>query len=119
DTNPSEPYYADLIAEGHSRLIQPLLPLTCAAVTLALLLTGSYSRRGQMLDILKAISVTVLILVASLGTRSLATKQPIMIFAMYANALVPLVVALYFLLKTRKLRPSWRARKALRQANGA
>jgi lipopolysaccharide export system permease protein len=119
DTNPSEPYYADLIAEGHSRLIQPLLPLTCAAVTLALLLTGSYSRRGQMLDILKAISVTVLILVASLGTRSLATKQPIMIFAMYANALVPLVVALYFLLKTQKLRPSWRARKALRQANGA
>jgi lipopolysaccharide export system permease protein len=119
DTNPSEPYYADLIAEGHSRLVQPLLPLTCAAVTLALLLTGSYSRRGQMLDILKAILVTVLILVASLGTRSLATKQPIMIFAMYANALVPLVVALYFLLKTRKLRPSWRARKALRQANGA
>lgn len=115
DTKPSETYYADLIAEGHSRLVQPILPLTCAAVTLAILLTGSYSRRGQVLDICKAVFVTVIILVISLGMRSLAGKQPIMIYAMYANALLPLVIALYYILIPRKLRASWMSRRALKR----
>jgi lipopolysaccharide export system permease protein len=114
DTKPSETYYADLIAEGHSRLVQPILPLTCAAVTLAILLTGSYSRRGQVLDICKAVFATVIILVISLGMRSLAGKQPIMIYAMYANALLPLVISLYYILVPRKLRASWMSRRALK-----
>lgn len=115
DTKPSEPYYADLIAEGHSRLVQPILPLTCAAMTLAILLTGSYSRRGQVLDICKAVFATVIILVISLSMRSLAGKQPIMIYAMYANALLPLVISLYYILVPRKLRTSWMSRRALKR----
>ena len=115
DTRPSVTYYADLIAEGHSRLVQPILPLTCAAVTLAILLTGSYSRRGQVVDICMAVFATVIILVISLGTRSLAGKQPIMIYAMYANALMPLVIALYYIVIPRKLRTSWMARRALKR----
>ena len=115
DTRPSETYYADLIAEGHSRLVQPILPLTCAAVTLAILLTGSYSRRGQVVDICMAVFATVIILVISLGMRSLAGKQPIMIYAMYANALMPLVIALYYIVISRKLRTSWMARRALKR----
>ena len=114
DTHPSETYYADLIAEGHSRLVQPILPLTCAAVTLAILLTSSYSRRGQVVDICTAVFATVIILVISLGMRSLASKQPIMIYAMYANALMPLVIALYYIVIPRKLRTSWMARQALK-----
>jgi lipopolysaccharide export system permease protein len=117
DTRPSEPYYADLIAEGHSRLVQPILPLTCAALTLAILLTGGYSRRGQVLDICKAVFATVIILVISLSMRNMAGKQPIMIFAMYANALLPLVIALYYILFPRKLRTSWMARRALKREN--
>ncbi len=114
DTSQSVTYYADLIAEAHSRLVQPILPLTCAAVTLAILLTGSYSRRGQVVDICMAVFATVIILVISLGTRSLAGKQPIMIYAMYANALMPLVIALYYIVIPRKLRTSWMARRALK-----
>ena len=114
DTRPSVTYYADLIAEGHSRLVQPILPLTCAAVTLAILLTGSYSRRGQVVDICMAVFATVIILVISLGMRSLASKQPIMIYAMYANALMPLMIALYYIVIPRKLRTSWMARRALK-----
>jgi lipopolysaccharide export system permease protein len=117
DTRPSEPYYADLVAEGHSRLVQPILPLTCAALTLAILLTGGYSRRGQVLDICKAVFATVIILVISLSMRNMAGKQPIMIFAMYANALLPLVIALYYILFPRKLRTSWMARRALKREN--
>ena len=115
DTSQSVTYYADLIAEAHSRLVQPILPLTCAAVTLAILLTGSYSRRGQVVDICMAVFATVLILVISLGTRSLAGKQPIMIYAMYANALMPLMIALYYIVIPRELRTSWMARRALKR----
>ena len=115
DTSQSVTYYADLIAEAHSRLVQPILPLTCAAVTLAILLTGSYSRRGQVVDICMAVFATVIILVISLGTRSLAGKQPIMIYAMYANALIPLVIALYYIVIPRKLRTSWMSRRALKR----
>ena len=115
DTRPSVTYYADLIAEGHSRLVQPILPLTCAAVTLAILLTGSYSRRGQVVDICMAVFAAVIILVISLGTRNLAGKQPIMIYAMYANVLMPLVIALYYIVIPRKLRTSWMARRALKR----
>ena len=114
DTRPSGTYYADLIAEAHSRLVQPILPLTCAAVTLAILLTGSYSRRGQVVDICMAVFAAVIILVISLGMRSLAGKQPIMIYAMYANALMPLVIALFYIVIPRKLRTSWMARRALK-----
>ena len=88
-------------------------------MTLALLLTGSYSRQGQMLDILKAVRIAIVILVASLGCRSIAGKQPIMIYAMYANALLPLLIALYLLLRPRRLRPSWFARRALRESQAA
>tara|TARA_E500000331_G_scaffold10898_1_gene10024 strand:+ start:104 stop:1258 length:1155 start_codon:yes stop_codon:yes gene_type:complete len=115
DTSQSVTYYADLIAEAHSRLVQPILPLTFAAVTLAILLTGSYSRRGQVVDICMAVFATVLILVISLGTRSLAGKQPIMIYAMYANALMPLMIALYYIVIPRELRTSWMARRALKR----
>jgi len=116
DTRPSEPYYADLIAEGHSRIVQPLLPITCATVALAILLTGSYSRRGQAIDIFKAIGLTVLILVASLGTRSLAGKQPVMIYMMYASVVLPFLISFCYLLWPRELKPSWLARRALKQS---
>lgn len=118
DIGPEHLYYTDLIAEGHNRLVQPILPLTCAAVTLAILLSGSFSRRGQVADVLKALAVTVLILVISLGTRSMAAKHPIMILAMYANALLPLVASFYFIARPGKLRRPWFAKLPLRLPEG-
>ena len=97
-----------------------LVELGKQVLTLALLLTGSYSRRGQMLDILKAVGIAIVILVASLGCRSLAGKQPIMIYAMYANALLPLLIALCMLLRPPRLRPSsWFARWVKRKLQAA
>ena len=117
DTRPNEPNYADLIAEGHSRIVQPLLPITCATVVLAVLLTGSYSRRGQAKDILKAISLTVLILIVSLGTRSLAVKQPVMIYIMYASVILPFLLSFCYIVWPRKLKPAWLARRVLKQSD--
>ena len=112
DTRPGEPNFAELLAEGHSRLVQPLLPITCAAVALAVLLTGSYSRRGQAIDLLKAIGLTAIILIASLGTRSLAVKQPIMIYMMYAGVILPFLISLFYILWPRKLNRAWLGRRA-------
>ena len=117
DTRPNEPNYADLIAEGHSRIVQPLLPITCATVVLAVLLTGSYSRRGQAMDILKAIGLTVLILVASLGTRSLAVKQPVMIYIMYGSVILPFLLSFCYILWPRKLKPAWLSQRAIKQSD--
>ncbi len=112
DTRPGEPNFAELLAEGHSRLVQPLLPITCAAVALAVLLTGSYSRRGQAIDLLKAIGLTAIILIASLGTRSLAVKQPIMIYMMYAGVILPFLISFCYILWPRKLNRAWLGRRA-------
>jgi len=38
-----------------------------------------------------------------------------MIYAMYANVLMPLVIALYYIVIPRKLRTSWMARRALKR----
>jgi lipopolysaccharide export system permease protein len=103
DTATDSPYYNDLIAEGHNRLVQPLLPLTCAVVTMAILLGGGYNRRGQFLDLGKAVVATVVILVLSLATRSMAAKEPLMLLAMYGNAILPLLMGLYFLLVPQHL----------------
>ena len=115
DTSPNQPHFQELRAEGHNRLIQPFLPLTCAAVTLALLLSGSYSRRGQTVSVLSAVVIIIVILVGSLSSRSLAGKQPLMIYAMYANAILPLLVALYYLAWPRRILPSWLNRHSLRK----
>jgi hypothetical protein len=79
------------------------------------LLTSGYSRRGQVVDICKVIFVTIIILAISLSMRSLASKQPIMIYVMYANALLPLVIALYYILVPRKIITSWMVRRALKR----
>lgn len=115
DTSPNQPHYQELKAEGHHRLVQPILPLTCAAVSLAILLTSTYSRRGQAFDILKAIAIAMVILVTSLGSRSLAGKQPVMVYVMYANALLPLLIALYYLAWPRKLQPFWLTRRIMKK----
>lgn len=113
---PDHKYYTDLIAEGHNRLVQPMLPLTCAAVTLAILLTAAFSRRGQVVNLLTALAAAILILVVSLAARSMAAKHPIMILAMYGNAILPFLIGMYFILRPSTLRASWVARRQSRMS---
>src|SRR3546814_11634495 len=81
-------YRAELIAEGHSRIITPILPLTYAVLGMAMLLSGGFSRRGQTGRVLTAILVMTGILVSSFALQNLAVKHPALILPMYANALV-------------------------------
>ena len=103
DTEPGTSYANDLLAEGHNRIILPILPLTYCAIGIAVILAGTYNRRGQLRPLLITIAIMTVILVISLALRNMAAKHPTMIFAMYANALIPLVVALYFIFVPRAL----------------
>ena len=92
-----------LRAELHSRLSQPLLPLSCALVGIAILLSGSFNRRGQLKLVLAAIGAAGFIIIASYALRNYAPKMPIMNLVMYLNALVPLGIAVLVLIFPRPL----------------
>src|SRR3546814_5210572 len=80
-----------------------LLPLTYAVLGMAMLLSGGFSRRGQTGRVLTAILVMTGILVSSFALQNLAVKHPALILAMYATALVPLLIGLYYLVVPRRV----------------
>jgi lipopolysaccharide export system permease protein len=115
--NPREYYFRELLdpptdddklkdilrAELHSRLSQPLLPLTCALVGSAILLSGTFNRRGQLKLVLASIIIAGFIIISSYALQNYAPKMPIMNLVMYLNALLPLVAALLVLIFPRPL----------------
>ncbi len=92
-----------LRAELHSRLSQPLLPMTCALMGIAILLSGSFNRRGQLKLVLASIVAAGFVIIASYALRNYAPKLPIMNAVMYLNALLPLAAALLILMFPRPL----------------
>ena len=92
-----------LRAELHSRLSQPLLPLSCALAGIAILLSGAFNRRGQLKLVLAAICVAGLTIIASHAFRNYAPKMPIMNVVMYLNALIPMAAALWIMAFPRPL----------------
>jgi lipopolysaccharide export system permease protein len=93
-----------LIAEGHHRLVQPLYALVFTILGLAALLCGEFNRRGQTKRILIAIGLAVAVEALELGLFNLAAKSPTVIPLMYLNALLPIVIGLYVLLRDPRLR---------------
>jgi lipopolysaccharide export system permease protein len=98
-----EKLYDVLRAELHSRLSQPLLPLSCALVGVAILLSGTFNRRGQLKLVLASIVIAGLIIISSYALRNYAPKMPIMNLVMYLNALLPMAAALLILMFPRPL----------------
>ncbi|SDF05974.1 MULTISPECIES: LPS export ABC transporter permease LptF [Thalassobaculum] len=104
--NPSEAVttggnVSELIAEGHQRLTSPLLALTLTAIGLAVLLSGEFSRRGQAMRIIVAVLLAGVAEAAGLGTKYLAAKSPPMIAAMWLAVLLPIIISLLVLSRTR------------------
>ncbi len=93
----------DMRAELHYRLAMPFLPLTCAAVGIAILLSGSFSRRGQFKLVLMAVLTAALIIIATHLLRNYATQRPWLIAVMYATVAIPLLIAMISLAIPRQL----------------
>lgn len=104
-SDPNDVYYRDkLIAEGHGRLILPLLPLSYAAVALVFLLRAQFSRRGNLTGLLMAVGVMTAILVVHLSLLNAAGRQPELLPALWANALGPFILSTVILYKPRRHR---------------
>lgn len=107
DGSQGDRYYHDkLLAEGHSRLAAPLLPLTFSIIAMAVLLCGPYNRRGQLFHVLTAVTLIVGLFLSSLGLPHLIAKYMLLTPLIYANSLVPLLIGLYLLAVPPKRRPA-------------
>ncbi len=93
---------AKLKAEGHQRLVSPLLALAFTLIGLATLLSGEFNRRGQVKRVLTAVCLVVVVQSASLGLHYLAASIPAVVPLMYLNPLAVIAVAYYVLVHHRR-----------------
>ncbi|WP_342746316.1 LPS export ABC transporter permease LptF [Thalassospira mesophila] len=90
-------------AEGHERLITPLYAIGFAALALAVLVSGSFSRRTQHSRLLIAIGLMIGCEAMSIALKNIAAKDPALIVLMYINVLVPIVGGLYWTFRGPKI----------------
>ncbi len=89
----------ELIAEGHRRLIAPLYTLTFVLIGTAVLLSGQFNRRGQVLRVLFAILCVGLLEGLALALQGLAGRWAGTVPLMYLVAVLPAAASLYVLLR--------------------
>jgi lipopolysaccharide export system permease protein len=98
-------YYNKLIAEGHSRLVSPLYPLALVIVALVCLLFGEFNKRGQFKRIVLAIVIAGTIQGGAIGLTNFAAKVPWAIVLIYVNAIAPILIGLFLLVREKRRRP--------------
>jgi len=91
-------------AEGHDRLLSPLNAIAFCCIALAVLVSSSFSRRGQSGRLLIAIGVMVLCQALGIAMKNLAGKNPALVPLMYANAFLPIILGLYWTLRGPQIR---------------
>lgn len=104
DANDRE-YRNNLIAEAHNRLATPLLPIAYTVIALAFVLRSGFSRRGNIEAILGAVAAMTLVLVGHMTIASQAAQNLEIIPLIYANSILPALIALFFILRPRYHRP--------------
>ena len=109
DINPND--IGSFRAEGHDRLISPLNAIAFASIALAVLVSSSFSRRGQNGRLLIAIGIMIMCQALGIGMKNLAAKNPALIPLMYANAFLPILLGLYWTLRG----PQIQAKRAVTQ----
>ncbi len=92
DDSPHDRQYRDkLIAEGHNRIVAPLLALTLPFVALFMLLPGQFNKRGQLSRLLLAAGIAAALESIAIGALQAASKLPLLLPLLYANALIPIL----------------------------
>lgn len=86
------------VAEGHKRLTGPLTTLSYAAVGLLSALGGMFRRHGGMFRPLATVGIMVGLLALGLAFGTLGARDNSLIFLMWLHAIVPGVIAGWFLL---------------------
>ncbi|MFL2668651.1 MAG: LPS export ABC transporter permease LptF [Alphaproteobacteria bacterium] len=90
-------WYNKLIIEGHHRLSMPFFALAFTFVGLALLLGGSFNRRGQLWRVVSAVGIIIILETSHLGVKNLGEKATNLAFLMYLIPILPIIVSACFL----------------------
>lgn len=90
--------------ELHQRFTSPLYNLGFALIALACLLTASFNRRGQGMQVGMAVGLMILAQAAALGSVNLATKNLAFIPLMYLAAALPVGLGAWFIHAPPRLR---------------
>jgi lipopolysaccharide export system permease protein len=102
---------ARFYGEAHQRMSAPLTALSYAMVALAVALTGQFRRHGGGLRLAAGIGITVGLLALGLTIGNLATRENAFVWLIWVHAVVPGLVALWWMLGAPGL-PGPRARPA-------
>lgn len=88
-------------AEFHNRVATPLLSLTLPLIALAVMLTGEFSRRGQIRRLVSILVMVVVVQACALAVGNIAARRNEAIPLLYAVCTVPGLVALAILVDER------------------
>ena len=83
--------FEQYLAEGHSRVVSPMLSLGFVLIALAILLSGDFSRRGQNRRILAAALLVVLFYSTGIAAFNLSSDNIRLLPALYANVALPIL----------------------------
>jgi lipopolysaccharide export system permease protein len=98
DDSPNDRFHrTKLIAEGHSRLVSPLLALTLPFVALFVLLPGQFNKRGQLPRLLLAVVIAATVQGLAVALHQTAVKSLVFVPLMYANAILPLALGAWIM----------------------
>lgn len=97
--------FGKYIAEGHSRLVTPLLGLALPLIGLVVVLRGEFSRRGRTARLVVAVLLVGLVQAAVLGAKYAAAKELGLLPLMYGVAVLPILVCLTLLARQKMRRP--------------
>jgi lipopolysaccharide export system permease protein len=90
DSEQDRQNHAKLIAEGHNRLVAPLLALSLPFIALFVLLPGEFNKRGQIPRLLVAVALAAAVEGIAIGGLNAAGKLLALVPLLYVNALAPI-----------------------------
>ena len=111
DSQADQRYASELIAEGHRRLQFPLYTLAFAAIGLASVLCGEFSRRGQAKRIAGGVAAVAAAQAGQLTLVDLTIRMPQLAPFGYLLALVLIAAPFYLLLSVSRRRTGSRPLK--------
>jgi lipopolysaccharide export system permease protein len=111
--------YGRFKVEAHQRLMSPLANISFTLVALLCLISGDFSRRGQVRRVTLAVALVVLLQIAGLGLGNMVAKTLNFVPVLYLLGLAPIAVALPLLVSPPKLRLSRVAEALMTRPAGA
>ena len=91
-------------AEAHRRVSAPITAVSYALVALASVLTGGFRRHGGVARPLIGVGITVGLVALGLSVNNLASRNSVFIPLIWAQAILPGVIAAWLLLRPERIR---------------